>query len=159
MSDVKQKRQRVSDCTFHSIVSIYSCFCCGCDINMHSRRVPGGQLLFYAAASRRGKLRSVKGNKTHSRMDYDDYIAIIRASGAAYVTLNHFPDLCSDVRCAVTLTSTIELHLCHFRRLLMTRPSRFCARCIAGVLGCFFFVTYVKYIETSITFVWRIFIL
>lgn len=29
----------MSDCTFHSIVSIYSCFCCGCDINMHSRRV------------------------------------------------------------------------------------------------------------------------
>lgn len=34
-----------------------------------------------AVSSMRLKLRSVKGNQTRSRMDYDDYIAIIRASG------------------------------------------------------------------------------
>lgn len=51
---------KIQQCTmiaFYSIASIYSCFCSGCDINMHWRRVPTVSCFFYAtqAALRKRK--------------------------------------------------------------------------------------------------------
>lgn len=135
----------MSDCTFHSIVSIYSCFCCGCDINMHSRRVRrrSAVVLCGREPARQAALRIRKQDPLA-----DGLRRLHRNYPSERSCLRNVKPLSRSLFRRRPLRCDIDLHnrttLVSFSRLLMARPSRFCARCIAGVIGCFFFFTNVN---------------